>query len=603
MSQSSLTSLGVNKSSTRFTPKVKARPSRRPQEQKATVSQEIIDADHPSDQTASSQKAHPLPNIFPSTQDTVSSSTASSIPTIATTGSAPSLASRVNSSTSSIAVPSKQPPSSRGTSIVPGSSTQASPTIASSAPSVSTTSSSSSKSIPTLKTPSSAKVGQSKVMELKRLVEKTASASIAISAPGRGKEKATSIQPGAPAHSSADTATSVPTVTNSIKAFTIPMVASSPTKPNVQATSSTSTAKSPAYTPGKATTPRTKAAQSPTTIAKRKGKEKETAHADSVAHQLRQKRQRVDTKPALDDVSGDQEMNEELDHSSDEDFVLDGRRRSVSQADGLDEVASTTSTPVKSRKKRVWLAKDMKTLDDIDYDPLVTEDLDRPVAYFLEDLDQGIVSKIYREKCLARDEQRMNMSAEAYEETKRMKTEVEHREKVEAEAAAEREHERQRLLESDASGLVESSNALQVRLVNGEIMLDTDSMLIDRGGQRSTMTHEDMEVVEENAHSRKINSATYGKSTRSAKWSVEETDLFYDYLSEFGTDFEMMSKVMPARTRSQLRMKFNREERLHPKRITEYLIYKKKPMNLERFKNITGQEFEPVPHDFHSTPT
>lgn len=49
-------------------------------------------------------------------------------------------------------------------------------------------------------------------------------------------------------------------------------------------------------------------------------------------------------------------------------------------------------------------------------------------------------------------------------------------------------------------------------------------------------------------------------------------------MSQFGTDFEMISMVMPGRTRAHIRAKFNREEKLAPKKITEYLITKRKPL-------------------------
>jgi hypothetical protein len=46
----------------------------------------------------------------------------------------------------------------------------------------------------------------------------------------------------------------------------------------------------------------------------------------------------------------------------------------------------------------------------------------------------------------------------------------------------------------------------------------------------------------------------------------------------------MISKMMPNRTRTQIRLKFNKEERLNPEKVTEYLITKKKPMGKEQVK-------------------
>ena len=66
----------------------------------------------------------------------------------------------------------------------------------------------------------------------------------------------------------------------------------------------------------------------------------------------------------------------------------------------------------------------------------------------------------------------------------------------------------------------------------------------------------------------------------------------------FGTDFDMISHILPLRTRNQIRLKFNKEEREHPEKIREYLIEKRKPIDLEKLQEITGKEFEEVPDSF-----
>ena len=40
----------------------------------------------------------------------------------------------------------------------------------------------------------------------------------------------------------------------------------------------------------------------------------------------------------------------------------------------------------------------------------------------------------------------------------------------------------------------------------------------------------------------------------------------------------MVSMVLPGRTRSQVRAKFSREEKLNPEKVSDYLIRKKKPL-------------------------
>lgn len=52
-------------------------------------------------------------------------------------------------------------------------------------------------------------------------------------------------------------------------------------------------------------------------------------------------------------------------------------------------------------------------------------------------------------------------------------------------------------------------------------------MLIDRREEHEKISHEHMEIVEENSNSRKVNAYTYGKKSKSARWSKTETELFY----------------------------------------------------------------------------
>jgi hypothetical protein len=40
----------------------------------------------------------------------------------------------------------------------------------------------------------------------------------------------------------------------------------------------------------------------------------------------------------------------------------------------------------------------------------------------------------------------------------------------------------------------------------------------------------------------------------------------------------MISKMLLGRTRNQVRQKFNREEKLNPAKVTEYLVKKRKPL-------------------------
>jgi hypothetical protein len=59
--------------------------------------------------------------------------------------------------------------------------------------------------------------------------------------------------------------------------------------------------------------------------------------------------------------------------------------------------------------------------------------------------------------------------------------------------------------------------------------------------------------------------------TPSEKWLPEETDTFFRALGQYGTDFSLIERIMPSRTRRQIKLKFKREEREDPERVMEAL--------------------------------
>jgi hypothetical protein len=105
--------------------------------------------------------------------------------------------------------------------------------------------------------------------------------------------------------------------------------------------------------------------------------------------------------------------------------------------------------------------------------------------------------------------------------------------------------------------------AAQVRIVNGQIVVDETSLQV---GLDPALHAATLQRVHEDHGSRHITSASYLKREASHKWSAEETDLFFDGLRCWGTDFEMMARTLfkGVRTRHQIKLKFNREERACP---------------------------------------
>ncbi|RPA93625.1 hypothetical protein L873DRAFT_1777451 [Choiromyces venosus 120613-1] len=156
-------------------------------------------------------------------------------------------------------------------------------------------------------------------------------------------------------------------------------------------------------------------------------------------------------------------------------------------------------------------------------------------------------------------------------------------EEVEQETAEERI---ERL--NNESQSLSRTGAPQMRMVNGELVLDQESIHVN-SHELDPIHEESMEVVEENMAFRRITSATYSKHKRSERWDAEETGKFFNALSMFGTDFEIVSKLFAGRNRQQLRKKFLNEERKDPQRITDALRTRV-PINVAEYSEMTELE-------------
>ncbi|KAG0141625.1 hypothetical protein CROQUDRAFT_663585 [Cronartium quercuum f. sp. fusiforme G11] len=113
--------------------------------------------------------------------------------------------------------------------------------------------------------------------------------------------------------------------------------------------------------------------------------------------------------------------------------------------------------------------------------------------------------------------------------------------------------------------------APQLRVVDGQIVLDQDSLQVDR---QEDQTHrlDEMEIVEENDATRLVNSHTWSRGIRGERWSAHETSLFFDAVRMFGSDFEMIAQLFPGRNRKQIRLKWIKEEKKAPDLMTNVMM-------------------------------
>lgn len=131
------------------------------------------------------------------------------------------------------------------------------------------------------------------------------------------------------------------------------------------------------------------------------------------------------------------------------------------------------------------------------------------------------------------------------------------------------------------------------QIIDGEIVLDHRSLQVDRHARAREAAGELVEV-EENDFTNHTTSATYlRRNLKPQQWTDAETDLFYQALQAFGTDFDTICRMFKGKTRKHIKLKFNREERVAPARITAALVGQKTvSIDMETYQRATGREYE-----------
>ncbi|CAL3964663.1 unnamed protein product [Diplocarpon coronariae] len=131
----------------------------------------------------------------------------------------------------------------------------------------------------------------------------------------------------------------------------------------------------------------------------------------------------------------------------------------------------------------------------------------------------------------------------------------------------------------------------QMRIVNGNLVVDESSLQIDRQA-RARLVQADMEEITENDFTTVITSGTYMKRERALLWDQAATSRFYEGLAQFGTDFEMIAKLFPHRSRRQIKLKFNKEERVNAEKINRTMVGPKKHIDLKNFEKLSDMQLE-----------
>ncbi|TKA82436.1 hypothetical protein B0A49_00035 [Cryomyces minteri] len=144
------------------------------------------------------------------------------------------------------------------------------------------------------------------------------------------------------------------------------------------------------------------------------------------------------------------------------------------------------------------------------------------------------------------------------------------------------------------------SSGPRLRLVNGQMVIDETSLQVDRHAE-ATRNESALEEIEGDDLTKRINSQTWINDNRrdptdrvppahrkSDAWTVDQTDAFYAALRMFGTDFFIISKMFPPKTRRQIKLKFVREERADAARVKAALTGEAVPMDLDVYMQASG---------------
>ncbi|KAK9473596.1 uncharacterized protein V1510DRAFT_414463 [Dipodascopsis tothii] len=133
----------------------------------------------------------------------------------------------------------------------------------------------------------------------------------------------------------------------------------------------------------------------------------------------------------------------------------------------------------------------------------------------------------------------------------------------------------------------------RLHVVGGKIVVDEDSLQVDRHERdaRPEVAEADKEVEDEFA--RRVNSGTWSKREKVERWDMAETQKFYEALSMWGTDFNLIAQMFRGRSRRQIKSKFNAEERKNPEKV-HMALTRRMPVNLESYEVVTGKTFKEI---------
>lgn len=189
------------------------------------------------------------------------------------------------------------------------------------------------------------------------------------------------------------------------------------------------------------------------------------------------------------------------------------------------------------------------------------------------------------------------LALEKLDEEKLRKKKLQHANELMGEESSEvpelADQRLERLAKEKGLGREDADRAVpNTMIVDGQIQIDESTLQIDRHADAAVERDaERLEGVDESELTRRVNQSTWVKRDKSGGWNEDQTDKFYEALRMFGTDFQMISKMLPGRTRRSVKLKFTREERQDEPRIKRALLGERLPVDLEEYSRLSKTVF------------
>lgn len=290
-------------------------------------------------------------------------------------------------------------------------------------------------------------------------------------------------------------------------------------------------------------------------------------------------------KPSLAEENDDKDD----DDARDEDFSNDNSKNT--NADDEDEEAISSGKNKRAKRVTPPTKETDDNIDDEDEHPDKADPDIRtiPIKELLKNKKRQRKMK-YMPSTLKKIEERKKRrlstdeSAKSKENSEEQSSQNPSKSKSDQQQPQEQgEHEKEKTLQPAEGDEDDEDNVLGARVQvdeEGNIIVDQASLFVSSNNEVDHDNSQMMNTIESNALDSTVTSLSFKKREASNKWTAEENERFYEALRSIGTDFTLMTRLFPKRSRKQLKLKFKREERDRPKNIDEALNGPRVPISL-----------------------